>query len=147
MSYLGRKQLGEHILLQCTTVTGAGVPTAPDDAPRITILKPDGTTLLENKRIPAVNKNRYTGEFHYNLFVGANPHVPTDEEFETGKYHVVFEWEISSTAGASVSTFDVVAGGNASGQVVSMYWYERPSGGYMVMQLDSGTIIAGRNPK
>lgn len=146
MSYLGQHQLGEHIYLNCTTVNGSRTPVAPDAAPTITVFDNTGTLLLTAKKIPAVNKDRYTGVFGYNLFIGNNAHVPLAKAFVVGKYFVRYDWEISSTAGMNLDCFDVVAGGNASGAVVSMELFSQPHGDHLVMQLDSGKIVAGRNP-
>jgi hypothetical protein len=115
--------------------------------PTITVFDDTGTELISGKTIPAVNKSRYVGQFHYRLFLGSNPHVPLAKAFATGKYYVRHDWVIGGVAGMRLLVFDIVAGGNVSGQVIGMEWFERPHGGYLVMQLDSGQIVAGKNPK
>lgn len=147
MSYLSRTQLGKHLGLRCVTLNSSRAAAAPTDCPTITIFDSSFTTVLAAKKIPAVDPGRYTGVFHYWLFVGNNPHVPLEQPFAAGRYFVRYDWTISGTTYSKVDTFDVIAGGHQNGAVIAMEAFDRPHSRFMVMQLDNGHLVAGRNPK
>lgn len=147
MDYLGRYQLGVHVPLTLFTVDSTGEPLHCDDSPTIKVLAQDGDTIVDTKEIPALNRDRYKGLFHYRLFLGANPHVPVSEAFAVGRIFIYYEWVIDGTTYGDLAVLDAVASGNDAGAVISMERFDRPHGDFLVMQLDTGKIIAGRNPR
>jgi hypothetical protein len=49
--------------------------------------------------------------------------------------------------GTASDTFDLIAGGDEGGAVVSMFAIDRPEARYVVGQLASGKLVQGRNPR
>jgi len=66
--------------------------------------------------------------------------------FPLGTYRVTFTYRAGGFDRSATTTFDVIAGGDPGGSVISMASYERPEARYVVAQLSSGRIVQGRNP-
>jgi hypothetical protein len=68
--------------------------------------------------------------------------------FPAGRYRVSYHWTVGGYAGEAEDNFEVAAGGDPAGAVISLCWYERPHANFLIMQLDpaSGRLLFGRNP-
>lgn len=135
--FRGRVQLGEHIALGVLCLDASDTPTAPDAAPLLEIFS--GTAKVLAKTIPALDRFGTTGLFQIQQFL--------DERFAAGQYKAIYRWDIGSYEGMAEDTFEVVAGGNADGQIIAMHYYKRPHADFIVSQLNSGKLVKGRNPR
>lgn len=138
MSYLGRYQLGQLVPLSLVTRSADRAPAVPDTAPIAKVYN-SGGTLVATKKMPVVDRDAQTGLFQYPLFLGP--------EYATGEYMVDIGYLISASAFAETFTFEVVAGGDSDGEVIAMYFYERPHAEHIVYQVSSGRLKQGRNPR
>ena len=135
--YLGKVQLGQEITLGVQCRDSAGTPTAPTAAPQIEVWT--GTSkVLSGKSIPTMDRYGVTGYFQYNLFL--------DSRFTTGEYKALYRFTAGSYYGLDEDTFEIVAGGDASGAVISLHCFNRPQAQFLVWQTDGGRIQKGRNP-
>lgn len=132
---LGRFQPGQRVLLGVSTVDGSANPAWPDSAPVATITDSNNDTIWTGKI--ALDGDQY--HFSLNVFLGI--------AYSVGTYQVAYAWAVNGTPVTATDTFDVIAGGDIGGAVVSMYGYVRPESTYVVAQLDSGNIVQGRNPR
>lgn len=67
--------------------------------------------------------------------------------FGVGRYAIAFNYTTADTATwLKVSHFDVVAGGNAAGNVIAMTYYQRPHATFLVMRTDQDQRLLARNP-
>lgn len=149
--YLGRYQQGDQLPLKCLCVNAAGVPTMPDNVPSFKFFTPAGalyTGFGTNGLLPPMDRYGTTALFGVAFPVGA-------AFATTGGWRVVYTWSIGTFTGLSEDTFEIVPGGNPSGNVISMYYYQRPQADFIVIQTDGdaqvlvgeGEIRAGRNPR
>lgn len=136
--YLGRYDRGSEVLLVVSCENGTGVVTAPDDAPTVEVFDLVGKKLTEGK-VPASDTRSTPGLFRFPLFLGAN--------FAPGKYRSVVRYLLSGVAYSRILSFDVTAGGDPAGAVISMHQFEKPDARYLVHSTDSGKIFKGRNPR
>lgn len=132
--YLGRFQLGQVVKLGLSIVDGSGNPVSPDAAPMAVITNPDSSTD------PAFKLAMDGGStaFAIKLMLG--------NENSLGTYSVAYSYQAGVFAGSGGDTFDVIAGGDAGGRIISMSAYERPEASYVVAQIASGRIVQGKNP-
>lgn len=139
--YLGEYFLGEWVEIPVWCRAADGTETAPDAAPSLTIFKANDTPVTNHDGLtmPPLAEGKVTGLFQRDVQLGSN--------FSAGRYIVLVEYEVSSSAKADVHFFRVMAGGNASGAYVAMHYYPRPHGKYIVGQLDDGTLEQRRGPK
>jgi hypothetical protein len=135
--YRGRFVLGEEVPLGVLCFDGSGTPSAPDAAPMVDVYS-GAAKVLSGQPLPALDKFGTTGLFAWPLLL--------DARFAPGKYTAVYRYLVGGTAGGDEDTFDVLAGGNADGQVLSMFWYPRPQANFIVYQTSDGSIRKGRNP-
>lgn len=136
----GSAALGEEIPLGCQCLNSAGTPTNPDAAPTMTIRDGVGATVV-SKLIPIQDKFGATGRFMIRQFMTS--------DFAAGRYWVTYDWTTGAGAyvGASLDTFEVLAGGDANGQFLSLLAFNRPHGRMMIGQTDGGKLLLARNPK
>lgn len=141
MAWRGTYILGTQAVLGCQCVNAAGTPTAPDSAPTMKIYTATGTSSVVSKSIPPRDKFNSTGYFEYQQ--------PLNSLFSTGLYYVLYTWTISSTTytQADVDVFRIVAGGDNTGSVISMFYLDRPDGNdFILAQLDMGSVVWHRGP-
>jgi hypothetical protein len=123
----------------------------PDNVLSFKFFKPDGTLLTTfgtNGLLPIMDRYGTTALFGVAFPVGAALSA-------TGNWRVVYTWSIDGFTGLAEDTFEVVAGGNASGNIISAYYYQRPNADFIVVQTDGdvavlvgqGEVRAGRNPR
>ena len=136
MGWLGRARLGFTLDLVLQTRTLADVPTDPDTVPVLKVWNSTGAIVF-NKEV-ALMRPRQTGLFYCDLFLGP--------AFAVGYYSYVWYFTIGSYYGLDAGTFQVVPGGDADGQVHSMYHFRRPQASFVVHGKDRGVVLAGKNP-
>lgn len=139
--YRGRYQLGTEIPLQVLTVNGSNLPSAPTTCPRIEVRSSTGA-VVSDKAIPVMD--RYGAEVDATLFAFS---LFLDGSFAAGLYTVYYRYLLGTYEGLAVDTFEVVAGGDGDGAVIALHYFDRPHAKYVVMQLDSGRLVKGRNPR
>jgi len=135
----GRYHLGEEVLLTVQTKNSSGTPTAPDSAATYSIYNATGTAIVANKKMPPVDKSVTTGLFGCGHFLSG--------DFSEGQYTVLYKWTISAFNGEEIEKFEVLPGGDGSGNCIAMAILRKPHTTYVVRQLTSGKIAAGRNPR
>jgi hypothetical protein len=140
--YRGRYQLGTHVPLAVLTVNGSNVPSAPASCPRLEVRTAAGAVVFGDKPVPV--QDRYGAEvdatvFAYSLFL--------DGRFAAGLYTATYRYTLGSYEGVVVDEFEVVAGGDGDGAVIAMHYFDRPHAKFVVMQLDGGSLVKGRNPR
>ena len=133
----GRRQVGEEIPLTVLTVNAAGTPSFPAAAPHLDIYS-STAKVVEGQLLPVMDRTGVTGLFGHRMRLGG--------EFSPGRYSVVYRWKVGDYYGQSTDTFEVVAGGHGDGTVIAAHWYERPHADFLVLQLDSGKLVRGKNP-
>lgn len=138
MPYRGRVQLGEEVVLGCQCRDYSLTPTLPNLPPLMEIWSSGGTRII-SKAIPILDRYVQTGLFHYRQFLGG--------QFSTGHYNVLYYYTVGSTDRVDQDDFDIIPGGDGDGQVISMYWLEKPHANFIVYQTDAGKLFYGRNPR
>lgn len=139
MADLGRFRIGDHVPLQCVSLNGSRVPVKPDQAPTATIYNASG--VIEGVRLPV--KDRYNTAVAATFFQKRHR---LSSSYSTGFHYVSYTWEHSGAQKGGVDTFEVIAGGDSDGAVISAGKLERPDGAHFIYQTDSGALRAGRNP-
>src|SRR5437016_2893722 len=139
MSYRGRYQLGQYVALFCQCRDSNRTPTVPT-APPLAVIWGSTGAKLKSLEMPVLD--RYVpvaGLFSMQVRLGP--------EFATGIHRVVYEYLAGTYHGLDEDTFEIVAGGNPDGNVIAMYYLDRPGDKFIVQELDSGRLVQGRNPK
>jgi hypothetical protein len=134
-----RVHLGEEVALFVLTKTSAGAPVAPDAAPTFSIYNSAGTAIISDRKMPPVEKGATTGAFGCGQFLG--------DQFAEGKYVVLYKWVSGAFNGKQDEEFEIMPGGDGGGNCVAMAILRKPHTTYVVRQLTSGKIAAGRNPR
>jgi hypothetical protein len=137
--YLGRFRLGEsvEIVVQCDTVDGR--PSDPDDVPIATVYDSENDVPVTSSKLSSIAGSAYPGLFKCSFLL--------DSEFSVGRYTVYERHRVGSSVFGSAYVFDLVAGGDVAGDVISLAHYTRPESTFVVAQVSAGRIIMGRNPK
>ena len=134
---IGRFQLGQTLSLLLLTVDGSGTPQVPLVPPWLKIWQ--GASLILKAEMPIIERFKQTGLFLARVFLGP--------AFTPALYEVEYTYQIDgSYNGVVTDNFEIMPGGNADGNVMSMYFYDRPQAQFIVQSLDSGKIVQGRNP-
>ena len=136
-----RVHLGEELPLLVLCKDGSQVPTAPDAAPTYTIYDANGVevTGADTIAMPPVDREVVDGLFGCGHFVGVN--------FSEGYYTVLYKWTISAAPFSHSEEFEVMPGGDGGGNNIAMGVLRKPHTTYVVRQLTSGKLAAGRNPR
>jgi hypothetical protein len=141
--WLGRFTLGQVVPLSVWSIPldvfgqQSGAPVVPDNVPSVFVW--EATTKLKTLSMPVADKYRLTGFFSLPLRL--------DNAFATGNHYAVYKYTISGVAYQVVDYFEVMAGGGGDGEVVAMQSYNRPEGTFIIRQLSTGILVAGRNPQ
>ena len=135
--YLGRQQLGTHLDVFLQTLDEDGVGTMPDAVPLMKVWL--GSTLALAAEMPIIDKTIMVGLFRYPLFLGLG--------FTVGHYSIGLHYVVNGLSVNETRTFEVLPAGDQRGQVLSMYWLHRPENDQVIMQMESGIILRGKNPK
>lgn len=134
----GRFQLGQDLVAYVLCTDAADRPAAPDAFPRVAVYSASGHHVLDVP-MPIVERGIVTGLFTVRIFL--------DGSFSTGNYQMVFRWKVGSHHGGEVQFFEILPGGDISGQVIALYDYPRPSADHLIQQRTDGSIRKGRNPR
>jgi len=134
-----RYHKGEEAVMHVLCTNASNAPTAPDAAPTYSIYNSAGTALVTNRKMPPVDIGSQVGYF------GCG-HLLSDI-FAEGQYVVLYKYAISSTQYRKDEKFEVMPGGNGGGNCISMGVLRKPHATYVVRQLTSGKLTAGRNPR
>lgn len=135
--HFGRFTLGQFAPLTCVCTNGSGTPAAPTYAPTVKVYDSTGTRVL-SALMPPLDRYGATGAFSYELRLGSS--------YAVGSYMVSMSWVISGTTYSAAGNFEVVAGGDADGAVVSMVELRKPHGNWLVQRLDSDQRVLARGP-
>lgn len=99
-----------------------------------------GSTTVLQTGIAILERVAVPGLFYKHLYL--------DSLFAVGNYLIDLRWVmVGGYVGSDQRTFSVTAGGNADGDVVSMYWYNRPHAQFLVHQAARGVLLPGKNPR
>lgn len=141
MSWLGEYFLGEWVPVPVTCVNSSGAIANPSAAPTLSIYKADDTPITgaNDVTMPPFAQGEQTGFFKRD--------VQLDSNFSAGRYNCLIEYTVGGSAKVETHSFRVMAGGNAKGAYVALWYYPRPHANYIVGQLDDGTLEARRGPK
>lgn len=141
MSYLGEYLLGEWIPIPLVCRDASGNESNPTAAPTLNIYKANDTpvTGYDDVTVPPFAQGERTGYFNKNVFLNSN--------FSAGRYIALLQYAVSGSNKAELHFFEVVAGGNAKGAYVALFYYPRPHANYIVGQLDDGTLEMRRGPR
>lgn len=139
MSWEGRYQLGQSAPVAVRTVNGQGTPDLPDDVP-IAYLYDASGVKKKAVLLPVVDQQAGGGGwFLLPLFL--------NEVFAEGTYQVAITWRVAGEVYMDTFRLEIVPGGHVAGAVIALQAYELPHGKFLVQQLDSGKVAAGRNPR
>jgi hypothetical protein len=134
--YLGRYQVGQDVPLQVQCVDNNGDAAEPAVAP-VARLYRDGA-FVRAVEVPAETDPDVTGRFRgrYTLGDGDAP----------GHYGIVYLYGTLGLQRGDCDQFEVVAGGDPSGPVLSAYSLQRPEGDYVLAHLSAGRLASGQTP-
>ncbi len=135
---VARVPLGVEIPLLVQVRNSSGVPALPTSAPTVDIVNSSGVTVYSTYLAP-VGRASATGLFGGSFFL--------DGRFAVGYYAILYRWTVSATAGADCETFQVIAGGDAAGEVTSLFWVDRPWAQTVLQGLSSGRLRKRTNPR
>lgn len=135
--FLGHYQLGDLVPISVWTRTAADTPTEPDDVPAVHVMDSDGDVSV-GRTIPIVDRMDVTGYFLYRINL--------NENFAAGYWTVHITYAIGGNHFAETRQFEILAGGNAEGNGIAMYFFKPPNNDYVLMQTDRGTLKRLRNP-
>lgn len=141
MAYLGEYFLGQWVEIPVVCSNTSEVESNPTSAPVLNIYKANATpvTGYDDVTMAPFAQGERTGYFNRSVFLNSN--------FSAGKYIAHIAYTVSGSNKAEVHYFEVVAGGNASGAYIALWYYPRPHAKYIVGQLDTGTLEMRRGPK
>jgi hypothetical protein len=135
--YLGRFTIGQEIVLPLHATDAAPSAVVAVRAPGVKVFDLNGTLVLADS-MPALDTVRSVGLFCYRLVPSAT--------FAVGRYVVVFSYSENGNPRCKTAHFDIVAGGDPSGAVNSMYQLERPQARHVVVKTDAGKRLFKRSP-
>ena len=139
MMWRGRKILGDEIMLAVQCRNSSKAPSAPTAAPTMKIYTAAGVLVL-SRSIPPIEKNTATGLFGIMQ--------PLNSSFSAGRHYARYTYAISGTDYVDLDAFEILAGGNASGQYISLFHLDRPDGvDFVLGQIDQGGVVVNRGPK
>jgi len=129
--YLGEYQLGDWLPLVWKNDSN------PDDAPTATIYDEDGTAVVSELKI-SLGDRGHTGWFEREYLLGSG--------FSTGAHFILYEWEESASARATIDHFTILPGGNANGAYEALAFVDAPGADYVVGQTADGDLELRRGP-
>ncbi len=135
--YLGRHQLGTYLDVWLQTTDANDSPVMPDQVPHLKLWS--SSSLVTAEEMPLWDKTIQVGVFRTQLYLSS--------AYAAGLYEISVYYRSGAKYGMEQHTFEVIAGGDADGQVLGMYFYHRPQADYIVYQVESGQILKGKNPR
>jgi hypothetical protein len=136
--YLGRFTLGQWVPLTAIATTGAMTPGWPAAAPVFSVYDGAGGRVLSGT-MPPLDLARLVGSFAYLLRMNS--------AFDAGHYLATITFTLGGTPYSVENRWEVVAGGNADGGLVSLHHYQRPHATFILGRLDSDQRYIARNPE
>lgn len=141
MSWLGRHFMGTpiHLALQCRD--GDGLAAWPTVAPTATVYDSSWEPVVIVAGLPPRDKASATGLFSAPLLLDTN--------FSAGRHAVLYEWNDGTDDRAELDYFEAIGGwANAGhGAYTGLYWYERPTGQFLVGVDELGGVSFRKNPR
>lgn len=137
MIYLGRQQLGTYIDVYWQILV-SGVPTLPDMVPRIKITQSSDGAVKYTGLMPIVDKEITPGLFCTRLLLGTG--------FVNGTHAIEMFALVGGNPVLAYRTFEIIPGGSPLGQVIGMNFLHTPSADWIVYQIESGRLMAGKQP-
>lgn len=128
--YLGRYRRGDVVQLPFSS------DSVPDAAPVVVIVKTTGGQV-DAFPIPATDRSLL--DFGYPLFIG--------QPYSLGSFRAYCHFTIGGVEALKQATFDVIAGGDSGGAVISLHGVDRPEARSVIAQLASGRLVLGSNPR
>ena len=135
--FISRFQLGSWLFATVRTVDAASTPVVPTNPPTIKVWSSSAVVLTAE--MPVVDRYSLTGLFTYPVFLGS--------AYAAGQYTITYHWVTGSYIGFADDNFEILPGGNSGGQNLSSYFFSRPHADFIVSQLETGVLVAGRNPR
>lgn len=136
--YLGRFRLGEWVkvpLLGDDFTTASAVQFAP----ALSIYNAAGTKVYSGLMPPLDPYGAGRRLF--------SAPIRLSSAFAVGRYFVAMNYLVTSNRRyLKTANFDVVAGGNAAGNVIAMWYYPRPHATHLVLRTDADSRVLARNP-
>lgn len=137
--YLGRYFLGQtvHIVVQTRDVNGT--PTVSENPPYIDFRSDSGQVL--QVQMPVHDRYSVTGLFVYPLRLNSS--------FSAGRYSATAFYRVTggnNYHGIEIDYFEIVAGGDADGAIITQHYWARPEAKYIIQQTESGNTNLKRNP-
>lgn len=121
--------------MSVSPVTPDLTPTLPDSAPVAKIFTGAGV-LKETVTLPCQDlTDKVFGKRHR-----------ISSSYSAGRHLVIYQWIISSVTYQQADVFDVIAGGDADGNVIGMEHLSQPAGRYLVYETEAGNVVSGLNP-
>lgn len=141
-----RFQLGDWLPLASHVVDGDGVTAAPDSNGVVTAKIFDAAgDLIETVNLPS--RPERISELSGGGIQYHEGQVLLDGDYAVGKYMIVYTYTVDAALGGSTDTFEIVAGGSASGAVIASYFHDLPNANNVVFQLDNGDLRRRINPR
>lgn len=134
--YFGRQENGIEVRLHVQCKTSAGVIVEPDAPPFVDVWN-NGVKFFSAGMFPEERTNA-VGLFVFPLYLMS---------FTVGTCQCVFRWITGGVSHVIVGYFEIVAGGNDDGAVISMFYFNTPQGKFIVHQTDAGILKMGKNPQ
>jgi hypothetical protein len=120
--------------VQCAD--GSGTPTVPDDPPWVVIRS--GSGVVQRASAPVLDRYLVTALFALPLRLSSS--------YSPGRYTATYFYKAGSYYGIEVDYFEVAAGGDAEGEVLSQYFLSLPQTEYLVQQSGAGNTLLRRGP-
>lgn len=137
--YLGRYLLGQTVHITVQSVDVNGTPAAPENPPYLEIRSDSG--LIGTVQAPVIDRYVATGVFVYPLRLNSS--------YSTGRYSATHYYRVTggnAYNGLDVDYFEIVAGGDADGSIVTQAYWQRPEATYLIQQTEAGNFNLKRNP-
>ena len=135
--YLGRFRQGDTIVLPLNATDSAPNGVVLTRPPNVKVFDASGNLLLSGM-VPAFDTLRSVALFEYRLQLGT--------AFPAGRYLAAFSYTASGSQFLKSVAFDVLPGGDPAGQIVSMYFLQRPHADILVQKTDAGKRYFKRAP-
>ncbi len=137
-NFIGAYQQGQsaHLFVQAKERTGE--PTVPTSQVTTRTYRLETSTLASNEVLTSVPRSRAIAT------VAGGPRLV--KEHPAGRYFSLETWVIGGFVGEETAIFEVSAGGDPRGPVISGHDYSRPEARHVLVQVEGGLILKGRDP-
>lgn len=142
MAYLGAYRQGDWITFRVLCTDTSDTPREPDNLPRVRVQDGAGNILVANVAMPFADANGGVGLCMRRWQLT----VPATVTGNSRYCSVFYSWRVGGNPRARTDTFELVPGGDAQGNHLSMFYWDRPGQKLLVQHLDSGLVVRSRNP-